>query len=112
MMLRKPTRDPFPWRVHPIWRGIGCLLLIILPVLAYGFTDLIIAWALANNETLARGVQANPALLTNPYFKGTFTLVLTVILYLVFSILGSIIYSLAGGPLNEEVATMTRGRYE
>lgn len=112
MLLRKPTRDPFPWRVHPIWRGIGCILLIVLPVVAYGFTDLIVAWALANNQTLAEGARANPDLLANPYFKGVFTLVLTLILYLVFSILGSIVYSLAGGPLNEEVATMTRGRYE
>lgn len=112
MLLRKPTRDPFPWRVHPIWRGIGCILLVVLPVVAYGFTDLIVAWALANNQTLAESARANPDLLTSPYFKGVFTLVLTLILYLVFSILGSIVYSLAGGPLNEEVATMTRGRYE
>ncbi|MBX3046583.1 MAG: hypothetical protein KJZ53_06190 [Anaerolineales bacterium] len=112
MLLRKPSRDPFPWRVHPIWRGIGCILLIILPVVAYGFSDVIIAWALASNETLAQGARANPALLTSPYFKGLFTLVLTILLYLIFSILGSIVYSLAGGPLNEEVATMTRGRYE
>lgn len=24
-----------PWRVHPVWRGIGCVLIIILPMMAY-----------------------------------------------------------------------------
>lgn len=110
MQLRKPTRDPFPWRVHPIWRGIGCLLLLILPVVAYGLTDVLLAWAIANSTAVAEGATANPELISHPYFKGVFTGVLTLILYLVFSILGSIIYSLAGGPLNEEVASMTRGR--
>ncbi|MBL6966321.1 MAG: hypothetical protein ISR60_07175 [Anaerolineales bacterium] len=26
---------PRPWRVHPVWRGIGCAMLIILPVMSY-----------------------------------------------------------------------------
>lgn len=26
---------PRKWKVHPIWRGIGCILLILLPVLSY-----------------------------------------------------------------------------
>lgn len=28
----KPAR---PWDVHPVWRGIGCVLLIITPIMAY-----------------------------------------------------------------------------
>lgn len=107
--MRRKARSPFPWSVHPIWRGIGCLLLIVLPFVAYGLMDVIVAWALANNETIASGVRANPALLTNLYFRGAFTIVLTLILFFIFSIVASIIYSLAGGPLNEEVAAMTRG---
>jgi hypothetical protein len=109
-MSARKSRSPFPWRVHPIWRGIGCLLLIILPFVAYGLTDVIVAWALASNEAVASGVRANPALLEHPYFKIAFTGVITIILFFVFSILASLIYSLAGGPLNEEVASMTRGR--
>lgn len=28
--------------VHPIWRGLGCLLMVITPVMAYAIADLII----------------------------------------------------------------------
>lgn len=24
-----------PWKVHPVWRGIGCILMILLPIMAY-----------------------------------------------------------------------------
>lgn len=24
-----------PWKVHPVWRGIGCLLIILLPIMAW-----------------------------------------------------------------------------
>lgn len=24
-----------PWTIHPIWRGIGCLLIILIPIMAY-----------------------------------------------------------------------------
>lgn len=26
---------PRPWRVHPVWRGIGCAMIVILPVMSY-----------------------------------------------------------------------------
>lgn len=30
------------WKVHPIWRGIGCLLLILLPIVSYAAAVLIV----------------------------------------------------------------------
>lgn len=104
------NRGPFPWRVHPIWRGIGCLMLIILPLIAYGLTDVVINFAQANSPALAQSLERNPSIVEHPYFRIVFTAVLSLVLYLVFSIVSSIIYSLAGGPLNEEVASMSRGR--
>jgi hypothetical protein len=29
--------DKRPWKVHPIWRGIGCILLIVVPILSFIF---------------------------------------------------------------------------
>ena len=26
---------PRPWDIHPLWRGIGCLLIIIIPVISF-----------------------------------------------------------------------------
>jgi hypothetical protein len=51
-----------PWKIHPVWRGIGCIWLIILPIMAYAgawtftrenFTN---RW-LPLNETLASQVR-------------------------------------------------------
>ena len=29
---RMPDR---PWKIHPIWRGIGCLMMILIPIMSY-----------------------------------------------------------------------------
>ena len=31
-----------PWKVHPIWRGIGCLLIIMIPVMSYAGAVLLV----------------------------------------------------------------------
>jgi hypothetical protein len=28
-------REERPWKVHPVWRGIGCLWMILIPILSY-----------------------------------------------------------------------------
>ncbi len=37
-----------PWQVHPIWRGIGCLLMVIIPIMAYAGADLLVKANLEN----------------------------------------------------------------
>ena len=31
-----------PWEIHPIWRAIGCLLLILIPAISYAAAVLIV----------------------------------------------------------------------
>lgn len=31
----QPKRDERPWQVHPAWRGIGCILVILVPIMAW-----------------------------------------------------------------------------
>jgi hypothetical protein len=31
-----------PWEIHPIWQGIGCLLMIMIPVMAYAGAILLV----------------------------------------------------------------------
>jgi hypothetical protein len=31
-----------PWKVHPIWRGIGCLMLLIAPPVAFAAADMLV----------------------------------------------------------------------
>jgi hypothetical protein len=35
-----------PWKIHPIWRGIGCLWFLISPVLAYAIASLLVNYDL------------------------------------------------------------------
>ena len=31
-----------PWEIHPVWQGIGCLLMILIPMMAYAGAVLIV----------------------------------------------------------------------
>ncbi len=109
MSGRRRSSGPFPWRVHPIWRGIGFLLLILIPIISFGLAELLLDWMAANNPAFTRMLAANPNFLSNPLFiKGAITLVLSMAIYLVFSIFGSLFYSLLGGHRDEDIATHTR----
>ncbi len=47
-----------PWKIHPVWRGIGCLMMIIIPIMSYAGGVLLVQ---ANNE--ARWVPVAPELI-------------------------------------------------
>lgn len=41
--LERPAFDRrLMWEVHPVWRGIGCILLVLLPVMAYAGAVLLV----------------------------------------------------------------------
>ena len=50
-------RDERPWQVHPAWRGIGCVLAILVPLMAWAGAVVF----LQNNSIIPL-----PADLTNP----------------------------------------------
>jgi hypothetical protein len=110
MNLSSRRRDggAFPWRVHPIWRGVGCLLLIVTPVIAFGLADTLISYAVAENPNIFNSLDVDLRGPENLFVKIGAALVLSFILYLVFSILGSLFYSLAGGPKDERMAELTK----
>ncbi len=31
-----------PWKIHPVWQGIGCIMLIIIPLMAYAGAVLLV----------------------------------------------------------------------
>ena len=31
-----------PYRVHPIWRGIGCFMMVLIPVMSYAGAVLLV----------------------------------------------------------------------
>lgn len=109
-------RPPAPKRdqIHPLVRGIGCLMFVLVPILAYGIATLVVPmtvrWGLpVPPEWYGPANIRNPA--TNvPYLSDFFDLILkqdnlvvnlifaliiTVVLYGVLSILYGYVYSMA-----------------
>jgi hypothetical protein len=85
-------------RIHPIWRGIGFALMVIMPVLSYfGSVKLL-------EENTARGWFAIPgeylAHSGDPYLyvKIGLTLILLILLYGVISFVGVLIIRVFGPP--------------
>jgi hypothetical protein len=99
---RKPLQD----KVHPIWRGIGCLMMLLIPLLAFGIGEILIAASFEASPSFAQTFDPeNPRAISILYLQAGATAVLSFILYLVFSILGSILFSMFGGSANEEIAS-------
>ena len=39
---RRTSLDERPWTIHPIWRGIGCIFMLLIPIMAYAGSILLI----------------------------------------------------------------------
>ncbi|MEX2161987.1 MAG: hypothetical protein WD751_08745 [Anaerolineales bacterium] len=93
-------------QLHPIWRGIGCLLIILIPLIAYGLADFLLKYLMGQNPSLASSLlHPLPGELSQFQVQLGATVVLSILLYLVISILGSLLYSLLGGSRNAEVGS-------
>ena len=83
---RRPALIERPWRIHPIWRGIGCLFMILIPILAYAGAVVII------REDLSRGWMPVP-----PEFARAVTIPLVgSVSYLLARLVVAVILALAG----------------
>ena len=51
--LNVSKKEERPWTIHPVWRGIGCIWLIILPVMSY-----IASWLLIRRVIFGAGFQS------------------------------------------------------
>ena len=67
----KPQKER-RWRIHPIWRGIGCFMLVIIPVVSYAAAFLVAranyqaGWVKIPNE-LRGWVDLSPVLRLAPW---------------------------------------------
>jgi drug/metabolite transporter (DMT)-like permease len=100
--------------MHPIWRGIGCILIIIAPLMSYGLTLLFVpaliatgnvpyqllgyihfpAWVYHSKITF--GIGSYLSSFSNPWFNIIIFLVILLILTGVGSLLYTYLYSLVG----------------
>ncbi len=85
--------------VHPVWRGIGCVLMVLIPAMAFAAALLILqenakqAWFKIPTELLVKGF-GDPLIL----IKAIFTVVIALFLYAVFALITFIINRSFGPP--------------
>jgi len=54
-----------PWKVHPIWRGFGCVMILIIPIMSYAGASLLIQmnteqnWGFPIPYEFSRTVEVN-----------------------------------------------------
>lgn len=95
MKERPPSNER---KIHPIWRGIGFALMIIVPILSYVASLLILQenntqhWFPIPAELIARG--SDPLL----YTKIFITVILCIIAFGVFNLITAIANSMFGPP--------------
>ncbi len=106
-----------PWKIHPIWRGIGCIWFLISPVMAYVIASLLVEYDiktgffpispdLARQVTipLARFFPINDLVVSHLYSNLMLTALILLVGFGVVMVIYAIIYSMMGpkriGPLD------------
>jgi len=88
---RRTSLDERPWTIHPIWRGIGCIFMLLIPIMAYAGSILLI------QENSKQGWIPLPAELmrtiTLPWIGKVDHLIANLIVALLLSLVGFAILS-------------------
>jgi hypothetical protein len=106
-----------PWKVHPIWRGIGCLLILLVPIMSWFGAGLFLQTntkiALPRDLTQVVSIPYTRVnvidkfiIPINQYFKATgfvlgqlfFTIILSFIGFGVLAFAYAVLYKMAGPP--------------
>jgi uncharacterized membrane protein YdbT with pleckstrin-like domain len=90
--------------VHPIWRGVGFIFLILAPVMGY-YASLLLIEANAENGwfKIPRDILA-PGADPNLYIKIGLTILMAFLIFFILQFVGILIYRIAGperyGPMD------------
>ncbi len=133
-MIFKKVPPP-PLRPHPIWRGIGCLMMLIVPLLSLALAQLLVPRAIEKGWPIPYQLLGPPVLppllwkLTflsslwlflqrqdNFYAVLSLTLILIVVLGAAFSVAYAFLYKVIGpptyGPLDVPPLPIKTRRYK
>lgn len=93
-----------PWKIHPIWQGIGCLMVVLIPVVSYAGAVLLVNANNVNNwVTIPKdfiGPQGNPLLYTQIGVTVLFSLFGFAFIVILYSLLYRFIAPPQRGPLD------------
>jgi hypothetical protein len=91
-----------PWKIHPIWRGIGCIMMILIPVLSYAAASVLLESAPGLGLNFPRDMYQAMMLgdFRLPFTMGEVVLTLgfMVAFFGLFTIVFSMVYRVAGPP--------------
>lgn len=88
-----------PYKIHPVWRGIGCLFLLLVPVMSYAGSTLLVAanyrngWVPTPSDLLVK-----PFGLPVSYAEMIVTVLLMFIGFGIFVVVYSAVYRFIGPP--------------
>jgi hypothetical protein len=94
-----PQENPSKKPLHPIWRGIGCALMIFIPLLSYGLADFFVKnaklykWVIIPGEIILPTYK-DPLILV----RVLYTAIFIAILYLILTVITFVINRLFGAP--------------
>lgn len=113
----RPQPKPKPQGVHPVMRGIGCIMIIVVPILAYGLATLLVPYAASRGWPLPPewfGPPSIPELLwkvqglqrplqflqaqNNLEINLVFTVLLIILIGVIMSLIYGYMYTLFGPP--------------
>jgi len=123
----KPTPRTF---IHPAWRGIGCLLVVLIPIMGWGLGGVFLeknvqyGWGVPIPPELnvtpsavwkfAASSGISPEMLTPFYARLMLMVVFSVVVYGVLTVAYSVIYRVSGGgrgsPLDVPLSSQPRRR--
>lgn len=98
--------------VHPIWRGIGFLMMIVIPLFSFVLADLLIQKAIVSPNidfslpAELRGTMVIEALNYTVYnFKGVlaFAAVLSVLIFALFGVINALVFQMMGGSPTDKL---------
>jgi hypothetical protein len=87
-----------PWTIHPIWRGIGCLMMVMIPLMSYASAVILVdanvenRWIPIPHEFI--GPPGRPLL----YSQLGVTVLLSMFGFTLFVVAYTIIYRFSGPP--------------
>lgn len=88
---------------HPIWRGIGCLMIIIIPIMAYAAADLFLQAApgmglFPQAADIYQNIDLKYFVLPFSLGEAIFTVFFAVLGFMIFAFLYTFAYRVAGPP--------------
>ncbi|MDH3944792.1 MAG: hypothetical protein OEV06_11920 [Anaerolineae bacterium] len=87
--------------IHPIWRGIGCILFIIVPFISLALADLIIESNISQIQIPAAMQGTLDIGIMEPirffYAKAFFAIIISVAAFAILAFIYALVYRLTGG---------------